>query len=74
MGVLPDDHGPGTAGALLTTSQYLSGAVTIAVLTLVLGQSRGYAAFTSTFVILAAAAGAGALLGIRRRPAGRATG
>jgi hypothetical protein len=30
----------GTAGALLTTAQYLSGALALAVLTLILGPSR----------------------------------
>jgi MFS family permease len=58
----------GTAGALLTTAQYLSGAFTLAVLTLMLGQMQGYPGFTSAFVLLAAAAGAGALLGIGRKP------
>jgi hypothetical protein len=58
----------GTAGALLTTAQYLSGALTLAVLTLMLGPSRSYPGFTSAFVLLAAAAGAGALLGTGRKP------
>jgi MFS family permease len=58
----------GTAGALLTTAQYLSGAITLAVLTLLLGPSRGYPAFTDAFVLLAVAAGAGALLGIGLGP------
>lgn len=53
----------GTAGALLTTAQYLSGALTLTVLTLLLGPSRSYPGFTRAFVLLAAAAGAGALLG-----------
>ena len=52
----------GTAGALLTTAQYLAGAVTLAVLTLVLAQARGYAGFTAAFLVIAAAAAAGALL------------
>jgi hypothetical protein len=52
---------------LLTTAQYLAGAVTLAVLTLVLAQSRGYAGFTAAFLIIAAAAGAGALLAALRR-------
>jgi MFS family permease len=64
----------GTAGALLTTSQYLSGALTIAVLTLMLSPSRGYPGFTSAFALLAAAAGAGALLGIGQKPGRRAPG
>jgi MFS family permease len=62
----------GTASALLTTAQYLSGALTLAVLTLILGPSRSYSGFTSAFVLLATAAGAGALVGIRRKPAGQA--
>ncbi len=65
-GGVPDEH-QGTAGALLTTAQYLAGAVTLAVLTLVLGQSRGYAGFTAAFLIIAAAAGAGPLLTALRR-------
>lgn len=62
---VPADH-QGTASALLTTAQYLSGALALAVLTLMLGPSRSYPGFTSAFVLLATAAGAGALLGIRR--------
>jgi MFS family permease len=57
----------GTAGALLTTAQYLSGAITIAVLTVVLEHVRGYPGFTGAFVLLAVAAGAGSLLGVRHR-------
>jgi hypothetical protein len=60
--------GPEQASALLTTAQYLSGALTLAVLTLMLGPSRSYPGFTSAFVLLAVAAGAGALLGIGRKP------
>jgi MFS family permease len=62
----------GTAGALLTTAQYLSGALTLTVLTLLLGPSRSYPGFTRAFVLLAAAAGAGALLGIGHK-SGRQT-
>jgi MFS family permease len=58
----------GTAGALLTTAQYLSGALALAVLTLILGPSRSYPGFTAAFVLLAAAAGAGVLFGIGRKP------
>lgn len=58
----------GTAGALLTTAQYLSGALTLAGLTLILGPSRSYPGFTTAFVLLAAAAGAGVLFGIGRAP------
>ncbi len=60
-GGVPDEH-QGTAGALLTSAQYLAGAVTLAVLTLVLGRSPGYRGFTAAFAVIAAAAGAGALL------------
>jgi MFS family permease len=65
-GGVPDEH-QGTAGALLTTAQYLAGAVTLAVLTLVLAQSRGSAGFTAAFLIIATAAGAGTLLTSLRR-------
>jgi MFS family permease len=58
---VPDEH-QGTAGALLTTAQYLAGAVTLAVLTLVLAHARGYAGYTAAFLLIAAAAAAGALL------------
>jgi hypothetical protein len=45
------------------------GAVTLAVLTLVLAQSRGYPGFTAAFLIIAAAAAAGAvLISLQRRP------
>jgi EmrB/QacA subfamily drug resistance transporter len=54
----------GTASALLTTAQYLSGAITIAILTLVFEHARSYPGFTVAFIFLAAAAGAGSLLGI----------
>jgi len=55
---VPAEH-QGAAGSLLTTSQYLSGAVTVAVLTLVLD---GYG-FRWAFAITAAAALAGFALG-----------
>ncbi|MEV0127744.1 MFS transporter [Dactylosporangium sp. NPDC050688] len=51
-----------SAGAVLTTSQYLSGAVTIAALTLVLGGAGGFGAL---FAATAAAALAGAALAAR---------
>jgi MFS family permease len=51
-----------SAGALLTTAQYLSGAVTIALLTLILNTG----AFPAAFWLTAAAAVAGALLALRR--------
>jgi MFS family permease len=60
----------GTAGALLTTSQYLAGALTVAVLTLVLGGSPGNGDFRTAFLITTAAAVGGAVLagsaGLRR--------
>jgi hypothetical protein len=62
----------GTAGALLTTAQYLAGAVTLAVLTLILGRVGGYAGFAVAFGRTATAAAAGALIAVR--PAGRASG
>jgi hypothetical protein len=55
----------------VTTAQYLSGAITIAVLTVVLEHVRGYPGFTGAFVLLAAAAGAGSLLGLRNHGWGR---
>jgi MFS family permease len=59
----------GTVGALLTTVQYLAGTITLAALTVLIGPSHPYAGFTSAFVFLAAAAGAGALLCLRAVPA-----
>ncbi|WP_020386131.1 MFS transporter [Kribbella catacumbae] len=56
----------GTAGALLTTSQYLAGALTIAVLTLVLADSPGPTEFRLAFLLTTAAAAGGALLALRR--------
>jgi MFS family permease len=55
----------GTAGALLTTSQYLSAAITVAVLTLVLGPAPEHAAFRVAFLVTTAAAVAGAALATR---------
>ena len=59
---VPAEH-QGAAGSLLTTSQYLSGAVTVAVLTLVL-DGHG---FRWAFAITAVAALAGAVLAVARR-------
>ncbi len=56
----------GTAGALLTTSQYLSAAVTVAVLTLVLGPAPDHAAFRVAFLVTAGAAVAGIALAARQ--------
>jgi MFS family permease len=58
---VPDEH-QGTAGALLTTSQYLSAAVTLAVLTLVLGPAPDHAAFRAAFLVTTAAAAGGLAL------------
>ncbi|SDM38300.1 MFS transporter [Allokutzneria albata] len=63
-GDVPAAH-QGTAGALLTTSQYLSGAMTVAVLTLALGASPGHGNFQVAFLITAAAAAGGVVLGLR---------
>ena len=61
----------GTAGALLTTSQYLSGALTIAVLTLILEPSPGEAGYRTAFLVITAAALAGAVLSVGRRRGSR---
>lgn len=55
----------GSAGALLTTAQYVSGAVTVAVLTLILGPAPGPAAFRAAFLVTAAAAAAGLAPAVR---------
>ncbi|MCL2582382.1 MAG: MFS transporter [Streptosporangiales bacterium] len=62
----PEAH-QGTAGALLTTAQYLAGAVTLALVTLLIGQPRNVPGFTDAFVLLAASAAGGGALGIRGR-------
>ncbi|WP_028934111.1 MFS transporter [Pseudonocardia spinosispora] len=54
----------GTSGALLTTSQYLSGAITIAVLTLVLGRAPDHAGVRSAFLVTTGAAALGFLLAL----------
>jgi MFS family permease len=58
---VPSAH-QGTAGALLTTSQYLSGALTLAVLTLALGPSPDNARFRIAFLITTVASAAGLML------------
>jgi len=58
---VPSAH-QGTAGGLLTTSQYLSGAVTVAVLTIALGAVPDPTRFRTAFLITTAAAGAGLVL------------
>ncbi len=52
----------GTAGALLTTSQYLSGALTIAVLTIALGSG-----YRIAFALVTTAAAAGVVLALATR-------
>ncbi len=64
---VPAGH-QGSAGALLTTSQYLSGAVMVAVLTLVLGAGRGTGSFQAAFLITAVVAGAGLILAVASAP------
>ena len=64
---VPGPH-QGTAGALLTTSQYLSGALTVAVLTLVLGPSPDDGQFRTAVLVTGAAAAAGFVLAATRRP------
>ncbi|HWN34320.1 MAG TPA: MFS transporter [Pseudonocardia sp.] len=58
---VPAEH-QGTAGALLTTSQYLSGALTVAVLTLAMGPTPDHAGARTAFLITTAAAALGLLL------------
>ena len=58
---VPPEH-QGSAGALLATSQYLAGAVTVAVLTLALGAERSTGGFRVAFLITAATAAAGVAL------------
>jgi EmrB/QacA subfamily drug resistance transporter len=55
----------GMAGALLTTSQYLSGALAIGLLTLVLGGSPDAGSMRSAILVTATAAVAGALAAAR---------
>lgn len=52
----------GAAGALLTTSQYVSAAITVAILTLALGASPNNEGFRTAFLITTAAAAAGIVL------------
>jgi MFS family permease len=62
---VPNAH-QGTAGALLTTSQYLSAGVTVAVLTLVLGATPNHGEFRAAFLVTTAAAAGGLVLAGRR--------
>lgn len=64
---VPADH-QGSAGALLTTSQYLSGAVMVAVLTLVLGAERSVGSFQAAFLLTAVVAGAGLVVAAASAP------
>ena len=64
---VPAGH-QGSAGALLTTSQYLSGAVMVAVLTLVLGAGRGTGSFQAAFLLTAVTAGAGLIVAVASVP------
>jgi MFS family permease len=57
----------GAAGALLTTSQYLSAAVTVAVLTLVLGASPDDRSYRTAFLLTAVAAAGGILVTAAQR-------
>jgi hypothetical protein len=57
---VPPAH-QGTAGALLTTAQYVSGALTVAVLTIVLGGRPDYPGFQIAFLVTTFAALGGAL-------------
>jgi EmrB/QacA subfamily drug resistance transporter len=57
-----DDRNQGVAGALMTTSQYMAGALGIAVLVLVLGRDPDAGSFAAAFLTTALAAGAGAVL------------
>jgi MFS family permease len=62
---VPSTH-QATAGALLTTSQYVAGAVTVAVLTIVLGARPGEGDFRGAFLLTTAAAAGGAVLAAAR--------
>jgi MFS family permease len=63
---IPGTH-QGRAGALLTTSQYVGGAVTVAGLTLVLGPDPDAVSFQAAFLVITGAAAAGAVLVAARR-------
>lgn len=67
-----EDRNQGVGSAMMTTSQYMSGALGIAVLTLVLGPGPNEGAFTWAFVTTAIAAALGVLLawfGLKREKA-----
>ncbi|MCP3012220.1 MFS transporter [Nocardiopsis dassonvillei] len=69
---VPDRH-QSTAGALMTTSQYLSAAVTVALLTIILGTDPTATEFRWAFVLTAVFAVAGMLISplLLRRPEGK---
>ncbi|MET0136464.1 MAG: hypothetical protein ABW215_22995, partial [Kibdelosporangium sp.] len=57
-----EDHNQGVGSAMMTTSQYMAGALGVAVLVLVLGASPDEGRFAWAFVTTAVAAGLGAML------------
>jgi sugar phosphate permease len=69
---VPASH-QGTAGALLTTSQHLAGALAIAVLTLVLRPAPDHGDFRAAFLLTTAAVAARLVLAgtTRRHPDAR---
>ncbi len=70
-----EDRNQGVAGAMMTTAQYMSGALGVAVLVLVLGPNPGQTSFGWAFVTTATAATFGAALawfGLARRSAAAA--
>lgn len=69
-----EDRNQGVGSALMTTSQYMAGALGVAVLVLVLGADPGPDAFAWAFATTAIAAAGGAVLawfGLARREGGR---
>ncbi|MFD2765551.1 MFS transporter [Micromonospora eburnea] len=66
-----DDRNQGVGSALMTTSQYMAGALGIAVLVLVLGTDPDPGRFGAAFLTTALAAGAGAVLALLGLPAKR---
>jgi MFS family permease len=69
-----EDRNQGVGGAMMTTAQYMSGALGVAVLVLVLGPNPDHSSFGWAFTTTAAVAAAGAVvawLGLAARSAGR---
>jgi EmrB/QacA subfamily drug resistance transporter len=67
-----DDRNQGVGGAMMTTAQYMSGALGVAILVLVLGPRPDELAFSWAFVTTAVAAALGSVLawfGLRTTPA-----